>query len=70
MTSNQLDDDIKMLKSAGFKAIAKQYEEMATTLKVIRTWASFKNGSELEPDEVLRLTSIRLARFTKYKTKK
>ncbi len=61
---SQFDDDVNTLMSAGFKSIAKQYSEMASTLKVIHCWAIFLNGQDLKPRSVLNLTYKVLNRFT------
>lgn len=60
---NQLDDDIAMLKGAGFKALAKQYQAMASALRVIHVWAKFDDGALLIHSDTQKLCERALKRF-------
>jgi len=40
-----------------FTEALKQMEEMRSALRVIHTWASFEDGSELVPEHVIKLTT-------------
>jgi len=62
----QEDDDITNLNAAGMKAIAKQYQNMASALRVIHTWASFGRMA-LSPKEITKLTEKALKRFERVK---
>jgi hypothetical protein len=63
MPSDILFDDISFLKSLGCIAIANQYREMVSTLRVIHTWASFRNGETLVPQHTIKLIEKALKRF-------
>lgn len=45
------------LGHADFTEALKQMEEMRSALRVIHTWASFEDGSELVPEHVIKLTT-------------
>ena len=61
----QEQDDIRQLKAGGHKAIAKQYEAMASALKVIHTWATCDEDEFkiLNPGNVIPLCEKALRRF-------
>ncbi len=65
----QLEEDLKNLKAMNLKAIARQYQEMAGALRVIRTWAEFDPtghpGICLIPKNTARLCESALRRFKK-----
>lgn len=60
---DQLSEDVKALREAGFRAIAHQYREMAKALRVIHTWASYRDGELVVPEDVTRLCDKVLRRF-------
>jgi hypothetical protein len=67
MDMNQEQDDIRALREVGFVGIAKQYRAMASTLRVIRTWAKVDTktygGLLTDPLDVIKLTERALRRF-------
>lgn len=61
--NNQLNDDKEMLRSAGFKAIAEQYEEMVIILQ--RAVMRYDELSDKEfRDQFFTLAALKLRRFT------
>ena len=48
-------DVIRMLKSHGMKAHAREFDQAITALKVIHTWASYLGGRVMDADNVAKL---------------
>ena len=49
-------DVIRMLKSHGMKAHAREFEQAIRALRVINSWATFQGGFILDPELVAKLT--------------
>jgi len=64
---DQLADDIRTLRAANMRAIAKQYREMVSALRVIHTWAAVdRDKFKIEwliPEDVYKLADKVLRRF-------
>ena len=53
-----IDDVLRDLKSAGFIAHAREFEQAIRALRAIHTWATFAGGEvELDADHIARLTT-------------
>jgi hypothetical protein len=61
--SDFLSEQLRLLRGAGWKAHARDFERCVSALKVINTWASYLNGRVLDADNVVKLTEKALAPF-------
>lgn len=61
--SDFLRDQVANLKSAGWIAHAKEFEQAITALRVIHTWATFDGGRCLNAPDVEKLTKKALKGF-------
>lgn len=63
--TDQLQEDLRALRETGHIALAKQYKDMATTLRVIHTWAARCPGGGvlLDRGHTERLCADALRRF-------
>jgi hypothetical protein len=61
--SGFLSEQVRLLKSGGWIAHAKEFEAAITALQIIHTWATFDGGRCLDPHHVEKLTKKALKGF-------
>lgn len=61
--SDFLSEQLRLLRDAGWRAHASDFERCVRALRVIRTWASFMGGMALTPKETKALCDKALASF-------